>query len=100
MRLNTFQLTTIQRTLTEVFGEGVPVLLFGSRANDESRGGDIDLLVETNLPCEEAVRRRIKALARLSLRMGEQRIDLVITPNIVNDERLIVKEAQKKGIKI
>lgn len=33
--------------IARTFGESAGVWLFGSRANDEKRGGDVDLFVET-----------------------------------------------------
>lgn len=32
------------------YGEGAKVWLFGSRANDAKRGGDVDMFVETSSP--------------------------------------------------
>ena len=47
MRLQSKEIQTIIRIAKEIYGESVKVYLFGSRLNDEKRGGDIDLLVRT-----------------------------------------------------
>jgi len=46
MRLSETEKSAIQETARKHFGEGVKVYLFGSRTNDQGKGGDIDLLLE------------------------------------------------------
>lgn len=46
MRLNPLQINVIQHAVSELAGKDVIVRLFGSRVDDNARGGDIDLLVE------------------------------------------------------
>jgi len=43
MRLSTQQIQVIKQTTREIFGPEAKVSLFGSRLNDQLRGGDIDL---------------------------------------------------------
>lgn len=45
MRLSKNEIQIILRVAKEIYGEGVEVYLFGSRLNDEKKGGDINLLV-------------------------------------------------------
>ena len=45
MRLNQHQIEALKRLGTEIFGEQAKLMLFGSRADDSRRGGDIDLYV-------------------------------------------------------
>ena len=45
MRLSKKEIQIILRVAKEIYGEGVEVYLFGSRLNDEKKGGDINLLV-------------------------------------------------------
>jgi predicted nucleotidyltransferase len=46
MRLSEAEVAYIKATIAECFGAGSRVLLFGSRADDAKRGGDVDLYVE------------------------------------------------------
>jgi predicted nucleotidyltransferase len=46
MRLNDQQRSIIRTAVTENFGAGANVWLFGSRVDDAARGGDIDLYIE------------------------------------------------------
>jgi predicted nucleotidyltransferase len=80
MRITRDTATIIRDTAAELFG--APVRLFGSRLDDQKRGGDIDLYVETDLTAEDAEKRRLRMLARLARRLGERKIDLVVkTPD-------------------
>ena len=47
MRLTSFQREAIKRHFYEVFKEG-KIFLFGSRTDDEQKGGDIDLYIQTD----------------------------------------------------
>lgn len=79
------------------FGPHAIVLLFGSRTDNAKRGGDIDLLVESPLPTEEAERAKIRTIADIQLALGDQKIDLVVTPGRERDDRRVVAEAYAHG---
>jgi predicted nucleotidyltransferase len=55
MRLTPETCAAIKESVLDVFGPNATVRVFGSRTNDEARGGDIDLLVE----CREPVKDRV-----------------------------------------
>ncbi|MHB9118249.1 MAG: nucleotidyltransferase family protein [Burkholderiales bacterium] len=46
MRLTLPQQATIHQTIAHIIGPGARTWLFGSRCNDNARGGDLDLLIE------------------------------------------------------
>ncbi len=71
MRLNATQTRTILHCVREQFGADVRVMLFGSRLDDAARGGDVDLLVESELPATL----RQRALATMAL---EQALNLPV----------------------
>ena len=81
MRISNESRQIIKATVSEIFGGGARVLLFGSRLDDSRRGGDIDLLVDLPSPEPECQRKSLTCVARLQRRLGDQHIDvLVIDP--------------------
>ncbi len=99
MRLTQFQQKIIKDEVARVMGEGVRVLLFGSRTDDSQRGGDIDLYLETPERREQAWRQVLRLNAALQERLGEQKLDIVLHQP---DEPLqpIHLQARKQGIRL
>ena len=60
MRLTPSQIHAITETVSRLTGGTAEVFLFGSRLDDRARGGDIDLLIETNIHLALVDRARIK----------------------------------------
>lgn len=75
MRLSKEHIDIIKNTFLEVFGEG-KIYLFGSRVDDDKRGGDIDLFIETNK--FTTLQDEIKMLVLLEKRGIERKVDLVV----------------------
>ena len=96
IRLSDYEVKAIKETAEEVFGKGTKVFLFGSRTDPEKRGGDIDLYVVPGSR-EDLFNKQIKFLAKLKLRIGEQKIDLILSED---PERPIEKEALKTGVQL
>ena len=96
VRLSDFEIKAIKETAEEVFGKGTRVFLFGSRADPMKRGGDIDLYI---IPAERKnlLDKQIKFLVELKLKIGDQRIDVVLQEN---PERPIEREALKTGVEL
>ena len=67
MRLTTQERTAIAQAAQAAWQPGTRMSLFGSRVDDDARGGDIDLLVEAGerLFADDLVRRRGDSVARL-----------------------------------
>lgn len=76
MRLTKSERRVIRDTARACYGEDATVLLFGSRLDDRRQGGDIDLLVETNLEPGEAFAAEQRFYARLQRLLGERQIDI------------------------
>jgi len=103
MRISDIQKRAILESVKKELGEDAKVFLFGSRVDDKKKGGDIDLLVETSSDVEEKVRKKLRILSRIQRKIGEQKIDLIITyPHEYkkNNLPLILKNARSKGIQL
>lgn len=105
MRLSTDQIQAICQAATNAFGQGTSVWLFGSRADDAKKGGDIDLLVCPHVSTaadaaepQQTFMQKIKMLNLLERYLGERKIDIVVEQ--VQDPRPIVEVAHKTGIKL
>ena len=94
MRLNKKDIQSIIQVAKEIYGESVEVYLFGSRTDNEKRGGDIDLLIRTTSE-KKGVLARIRMVARLKQLLGEQKIDVIGD----HEESLVAKEALTTGIR-
>lgn len=99
MRLSPEQLSAIRESATEAFGEGTVVWVFGSRVDDNRRGGDIDLLVAPPAySAAEKLSRKLRFIAHLEKRLGERKIDVVI--EAPDDDRPIVRHAHRQGVRL
>jgi len=78
MRLNPEQIEIIRQEAQRAFGPDMTLRLFGSRLDDSSRGGDIDLWIDVPLTAEQAMQAEGRFYAALQRRLGEQRIDIVV----------------------
>ena len=83
MRLSPEQLTQIRQSAAESFGPEVGVWLFGSRVDDSKRGGDVDLLVESDAPIDNPAFFAAQLSARLQRMIHGRKVDvLLLAPNL------------------
>jgi predicted nucleotidyltransferase len=68
------------------------VFLFGSRADDAKKGGDIDLLVRSASIGPAERRRNRRSICDV---IGEQKIDIRVAANLDNP---LVRVAQRSGV--
>ncbi|HPO55896.1 MAG TPA: nucleotidyltransferase domain-containing protein [Ignavibacteriaceae bacterium] len=78
MRLKEFEIEAIKSTIKE-YDENAELFLFGSRIDDKKRGGDIDVLVISNII---SLSEKIKIKIKLYNTIGERKIDIIITPAV------------------
>ena len=95
MRLTDDQVRAIKSAATTTFGEDAIVRLFGSRADDDARGGDIDLHVETSLEKADADH-EVQFRALIWKALDEEQIDVVVA--IHGADRWIDRAASREGI--
>jgi predicted nucleotidyltransferase len=79
MRLSAEQIEAIKQETEHFFGTQAEVWLFGSRVDDNRRGGDVDLFVDSGVSdAAQLAAARFAFLARLKRRIGDRKIDLVL----------------------
>ena len=83
MRLTNTQIETIRRDVRELAGEAAHIWLFGSRLDDDKRGGDIDLMLELTEPVAHPAQLAARLSARLYLHLDGHSVDVVVSaPNL------------------
>jgi len=96
MRITPAEHQAIIEIAHAVFGEDAVIRLFGSRADDAARGGDIDLHVEAGRE-RASTESEIQFLARFCRVMGERKVDLVVQRR-GDPERAIDRIARQSGV--
>lgn len=91
MRLHQDQIENI-REVVLTRDPAARIFLFGSRVDDQQRGGDIDLLVLSQ-KLDASDRRKMKV--DLYRRIGHRKIDLLLAPD---DRRAFVRLAMEEGL--
>ena len=101
MRITATQIEKIKTAVARHFGEGAKVHLFGSRLDDNARGGDFDFYVEVEaLSAEEIVEKKHAVLADLfrSREFFERKVDLVIRRRDSDYDAPIYHVATRDGV--
>ena len=83
MRLSTSQCEAIRAIVSNSLGPAARVRLFGSRLDDSAKGGDVDLLVELDVPVEAPATLAAKLSVQFMRALGGRKVDVLVTaPNL------------------
>jgi len=97
MRLSHQQIDIIKNKIASVLGPAKKIMLFGSRINDEEKGGDIDLYIETDHVQENRASIASRIAASIQISLGDRKVDiLLVDPNTMIQPVHI--KAQQEGI--
>ncbi len=78
MRLSTEQRLALKAHVAHEVGADCEVLLFGSRTDDEQRGGDVDVLVRSPRPLQRPVWLAARLAAHAERLLGGRRVDVLL----------------------
>lgn len=97
MRLSDFEKDTIKETAINIFGSDTKIFLFGSRADNLLKGGDIDLFIETagNVSLYD----KVSFISNLKLKLGDQKIDVIVN-SPKQKEKKIFRIARETGVEL
>ena len=98
MRLSQSQVNSIHEAVRKVLGDRSAVIrLFGSRANDALRGGDIDLLIETDQVVDNRAQAICAIHGALVRRLGDRKIDILLK-DARTPEAAVLTIARETGV--
>jgi len=99
MRITPIQREAIRKITAEVLGDDAVVTLFGSRVDDNKRGGDLDLLVELPYEIDNPAWLAARLSAGISRLMAGRRVDVLLSaPNLMNLP--IHEQARLEGVRL
>ena len=78
MRLSAQQAQAIRHVAHRFLGQEARVRLFGSRAQDSLRGGDIDLFFETDTALSNRAQTICQLSGALTMALGDRKIDVIL----------------------
>ncbi len=85
MRLTASQIEMIRNTVQLVFGDIVRVTLFGSRVDDQAKGGDVDLMIEVPNIVDEPALQSARVASRVSRALNGRKVDVILkAPNLMS----------------
>lgn len=99
MRLTSEQIQVIKQTAYSVLGKDSRVILFGSRTDDAKKGGDIDLLFETEHILDNRVSLIGSLYVALIRKLGDRKIDILLKDPTTTDTP-ILQIAKQTGIQL
>lgn len=83
MQLSAEDVDHLKRLARAEVGAAVRLRLFGSRVDDNARGGDVDLLLELDNPVTTPAQLVARLSARASRALGGRRVDVLLSaPNL------------------
>jgi predicted nucleotidyltransferase len=99
MRLTEEQLRCIREVAAELLGADSRLWLFGSRADDSQKGGDIDLYVEVDRVLPNRVADAVRFAARLERRFDGLPVDVVVR-DLASAAQPIHDIAKQTGVRL
>jgi predicted nucleotidyltransferase len=101
MRITPSQKQIICESAAKYFGDDTCVWLFGSRVDDQAKGGDIDLYIEPQIQnAADLIAAKLQLLRDLHKKIGEQKIDVVLRSSDARVNLPIYRIAKETGVQL
>jgi predicted nucleotidyltransferase len=99
MRITASQKQIICESASKYFGADARVWLFGSRTDDQAKGGDIDLYIEPQIQnASDLITAKLQFLQDLHKKIGDQKIDVVLHRTNALNDLPIYRIAKQTGV--
>lgn len=98
MRITKHQIESLINSTRLCFGDSAIIWLFGSRVDDQKKGGDVDLYIETDLN-HGIVDAKLKMQGQIWPAFGDQKIDILVHSR-TQELSPIHKIAKSTGVRI
>lgn len=100
MRLSEFEIGTIKKLAEKHFGEGTTVYLFGSRTDEDKKGGDIDLFITNKDKKRLNIEAKVRFLAELKTKIGDRKIDVVFDNDFTRQKENFYRSIIRNRVKL
>jgi len=97
MRLTSSQIQIIRAVTNRLLDSPHRVWLFGSRVDDQQKGGDIDLFIETSATLSNRAETICRLYGALIMALGDRKVD-VILKDAQTQDLPIFEIAKRTGI--
>jgi predicted nucleotidyltransferase len=99
VRLTDNELEKLKSAFKKIFLRCDKLWVFGSRANMQKKGGDIDLFVDTSLDIKDVMQAKLNFAKELFLIFDDRKIDIVVRYKNAKDQD-IYDQAINTGVQI
>lgn len=86
VRLSAREIEIIRATVRRLLGDRTRIRIFGSRAREDEKGGDIDILIETEQQLPSCVASACRLASELQIQLGDQKIDVIIVDSTTREQ--------------
>lgn len=99
MRISPAQQASLKQQFADVLGDDCELWLFGSRVDDNARGGDVDLLARSPRPIERSVWTACLLAARAERLFEGRKVDVLLLDPLTRTQPIHI-EALAKGVRL
>ena len=100
MRLSESQIEIINKLAKKYFGPMATVYLFGSRTDENKKGGDIDLFISNDDENILTIEAKVRFLAELKRNIGDRKIDVVFDNANCREKKTFYRAITQNKVKL